>query len=73
MLRFMLKATKWLHRDGYAALAARLRGLQLDMGRGFATQLQQGPEEVRRVWVHLGPARPACSMEEERLADGCRL
>lgn len=33
-------------RDGYAALSARLRGLQWDLGRGFETQLQLGPQEV---------------------------
>ncbi len=33
-------------RDGYAALSGRLRGLQWDLGRGFDTQLQLGPQEV---------------------------
>ena len=48
LLRFLLAATKLLHRDGYAALTARLSGLQSDMGAGFASQLQLGGSEVRR-------------------------
>lgn len=61
-LRLLLRATQWLHRDGYAALAGRLRGLQLDMGQGFESSLELGADEVsRRVgggWVNaLGAGR----------------
>ena len=51
LLRFLLAVTKFLQRDGYAALTARLRGLQWDMGAGFASQLQLGDSEVRQSWV----------------------
>lgn len=44
-LRFLLKATKFLHRDGYATLAGRLRGLQMDWGAGFESRMEQGEAE----------------------------
>ncbi|PRW58067.1 2-amino-thiazoline-4-carboxylic acid hydrolase [Chlorella sorokiniana] len=56
LLRFLLRATKFLHRDGYAALSARLRGLQWDLGRGFETELQLGLREstltITRCFYH---------------------
>ncbi|KAL4446779.1 hypothetical protein ABPG77_008023 [Micractinium sp. CCAP 211/92] len=45
LLRFLLAATKFLHRDGYAAMTARLRGLRADLGQGFAAQVVLGEEE----------------------------
>ncbi|PSC72984.1 hypothetical protein C2E20_3605 [Micractinium conductrix] len=45
LLRFLLRATKWMHRDGYAVLASRLRGLQMDLGSSFQTELQRGEVE----------------------------
>lgn len=46
LLRFLLAATKLLHRDGYAAMTSRLRGLRADLGRGFAAQLAVGEGEA---------------------------
>ncbi len=46
LLRFLLRATKFMHRDGYSVLSARLRGLQWDMGAGFESQLELGHDEV---------------------------
>ena len=54
-------------RDGYAALSARLRGLQWDLGRGFETQLQLGPQEVRVRY------RAAFPIWEADLSAGCLL
>lgn len=51
LLRFLLRATRPLQRDGYATLTGRLRGLQLDMGRGFDSSLELGQAEVRRCCV----------------------
>ncbi len=45
LLRFLLAATKFLHRDGYAAMTARLRGLRADLGQGFAAQVALGEDE----------------------------
>lgn len=45
LLRFLLAATRFLHRDGYAALTARLRGLHADLGQGFAAQLALGESQ----------------------------
>ncbi|KAL4434110.1 hypothetical protein ABPG75_000551 [Micractinium tetrahymenae] len=45
LLRFLLAATKFLHRDGYAAMTARLRGLRTDLGQGFAAELELGESE----------------------------
>ncbi len=41
MLRALLHGTLWVSRDAYAWQAARLRGLALDMGRGFSTSFEQ--------------------------------
>lgn len=45
-LRVLLKATRFLHRDGYAVLASRLRGLQWDLGRGWEARLDLGERDV---------------------------
>ena len=44
MLRALLHGTLWVSRDAYAWQAARLRGLALDMGRGFSTAFEQTNE-----------------------------
>lgn len=44
MRRFLMKVTSWLQRDSYKSLVGRLRGLKLDYGRGFTSDLIQGPE-----------------------------
>ena len=62
LLRFLLAATKFLQRDGYAALTARLHGLQWDMGAGFASQLQLGDREVRGWWLVPGRRRAAAAV-----------
>jgi hypothetical protein len=53
LLRLLQAATKFLHRDGYVALTARLRGLQTDLGSGFASQLELGSQEVSRHKARL--------------------
>ena len=40
--QFLMHGVKLLQRDGYATLSSRLRGLQLDYGRGFETRLERG-------------------------------
>ncbi|KAI3434816.1 hypothetical protein D9Q98_002873 [Chlorella vulgaris] len=56
LLRLLQAATKFLHRDGYVALTARLRGLQTDLGSGFASQLELGSQEssltIKRCFYH---------------------
>lgn len=46
-LRFLLRATRLLHRDPYAVLQGRLRALQWDLGRGFESRLELGERQVR--------------------------
>jgi hypothetical protein len=42
-LVFMMKMVAWMQRDGYNALVNRLRALKVDYGKGFITELEQGP------------------------------
>ena len=65
LLRFLLRATRPLHRDGYASLAARLAGLQGDLGAGFDTVLQRGQDEVRRLggrWLLAASMSTECQL-----------
>ena len=39
-----MKVTSWLQRDNYKSLVSRLRGLKLDYGRGFTSDLIQSPQ-----------------------------
>jgi hypothetical protein len=41
----MMKMVAWLQRDSYISLVNRLRALKLDYGKGFSTDLIQGPEQ----------------------------
>jgi hypothetical protein len=56
LLRFLHRATRFLHADGYAAMRARLRGLQWDLGAGFQSELREGEREssltISRCFYH---------------------
>jgi L-2-amino-thiazoline-4-carboxylic acid hydrolase len=40
-----MKMVAWLQRDSYKSLSNRLRALKLDYGKGFTTELLQGPDK----------------------------
>eukprot|EP00887_Chlorella_sp_A99_P003566 scaffold7.g3566.t1 len=46
VLAWGLRLTKWMQPDGFAALCARLRGLQADYGAGFGSQLHVGESDA---------------------------
>lgn len=41
----MMKMVAWLQRDSYISLVNRLKALEIDYGKGFTTELTQGPEQ----------------------------
>lgn len=43
--RFLMKMVAWLQQDSYISLVNRLRALKIDYGKGFTTELTQGPEQ----------------------------
>ncbi|KAL4513196.1 hypothetical protein Ndes2437B_g09181 [Nannochloris sp. 'desiccata'] len=43
-LVFTMKMVAWLQRDSYTSLVNRLRALKIDYGKGFTTEIKQGPE-----------------------------
>ena len=59
-----------MHRDGYAVLASRLRGLQMDLGSSFQTELQRGEVEVRAT-LGAAPWSPALQGPASRHASPC--